>query len=72
MTYKEAMMECGLIVRRGGRIARVSTAALLAELSEGIDGLVRRVAVYDAKIAGQRDEISRLKDGLEEAGRDGR
>jgi hypothetical protein len=44
----------------------------LAELSEGIDGLVRRVAVYDAKIAGQRDEISRLKDGLEEAGRDGR
>ncbi|MDR0556302.1 MAG: hypothetical protein LBG43_00295 [Treponema sp.] len=71
MTCREAMAECGLFVRRDGRVARPRAAALLAALNRKIDSLIRCVEAYEAKIAEQRGEIIRLKAELEEERRGG-
>jgi hypothetical protein len=66
MNCQEALAQCGLFVRRDGRVARVSAADLMPLLNAKIDGLMRLVKAYEAKIADQQGEISRLRVELED------
>jgi hypothetical protein len=62
---REALMECGLVVKGGGRVARATAAELLPPLAARIGRLARLVKAYEGKIAEQQAEISRLKQDKE-------
>lgn len=50
MSCKEVLAECGLFVRRDGRVVRASAAGLMPSLNVKIDRLVRLVKAYERRI----------------------
>jgi chaperonin cofactor prefoldin len=67
MDCQEILAQCGLVVRGGGRIARMTAAELMPLLNAKIDTLARRVKAYESEMGEQRAEIIRLKAELEKA-----